>query len=277
MRLLVNLQFADAADTALDGYRDYPYADKAPHLAHILVRVYAAAGMPSRARRWLVDLWERYPGYDGIGQAMDEALASAMVLRDRGMTIDYKATDPREAVVVDNINWVLAANNIFRFLAINGDRKTVAPIAQLGLARSLLAEGGKDKIFDARLAYNDFLLKYPDHPLVFDALVELSITHLITYRGPRFDVGVVLDAAHLVNQAELYTREIPERVTMVRHLRSVIRGWQQDRDLYAAEWYFDHRKWSAAKYYYLEVVERDAASSQEIKPPLPCKKFPVTP
>ena len=258
----VRMEFVDAVDTALDGYRSYPYANKAPHLAHVLVKVYAASGFPTSTRRWLVDLWERYPGYTGIGQAMNEALTSAMVLRDRGMTIDMKAEDPRESVQVDDISLVLAANNIFRFLAINGDRKTVAPVAQLGLARSLLAEGGKDKIFNARLAYNDFLLAYPDHPLVFDALIELSISHLITYRGPRFDVGVVLDAAHLINQAELYTREDPQRVEIVRHFRSIIRGWQQDRDLYAADWYFDHRKWGAAKYYYQEVINRDASSDQ---------------
>jgi hypothetical protein len=135
-------------------------------------------------------------------------------------------------------------------------------VAQLGLARSLLAEGGKEKIFDARLAYSDFLLTYPKHPLVFNALIELAISHLVTYRGPRFDIGVVHDAAHFIDQAELYTRENPERMTIVRHFRAVIRGWQQDRDLYAADWYFDHRKWGAAQYYYQAVVERDAASNQ---------------
>ena len=268
------MRFSDAIDTALDGYNAYPYADYAPNLAHLLMRVNAASGRPTRTRRWLVDLWERYPGYDGVGTAMQEALSSALVLRDRGMSINYEAEDPREAVQVDDVNRVLAANNIFRFLAVHGDRKSVAPVAQLGLARSLLAEGGKDDIFNARLAYNDFLLTYPDHPLVFDALIELAISHLTTYRGPRFDVGVVLDARHIIDQAELYTRENPERVAIVRHFRRVIRGWQQDRDLFTAEWYYDHRKWNASRYYYDAVVDRDAASEQGLRAAAAIQQLP---
>ncbi|TVR44284.1 MAG: hypothetical protein EA402_07440 [Planctomycetota bacterium] len=260
--LMVAGQFRAARRSARRTYRAYPFAHDAPRLAHLLMRLHAATGSPVEARRWLVDLWERYPGYADIEQALNEALTAAVVLRDAGLTVDLMAEHPRDALKVRDLGKVLAANSLFRFLSVHGDRQEHAPMALLGLARSLLAEGGRKKVFEARLAYDDFLLAYSQHPLVFDALIELAISHLVTYRGPRFDVGVIIDATHIIDQAELYTQERPERVAIVSHYRRMIRGWHQDRDFYAAEWYRDHRQWDAARYYYEWVVRRDPASPQ---------------
>lgn len=253
-------QFRSARRRAERAYRNYPYAHSAPRLLHLLVRMHAATGRPTLARRHLVDLWERYPGYDGIDSAMSEALTGALVLREEGLQINLDAGHPRQVFQVNSVNKVTAVNDLFRFLAINGDRQSVAPIAQLSLARSLIAEGSRAKIFDARIAYDDFLLTYPRHPLVFEALIELSVSYLLTYRGPRFDVGILIDAAHVIDQAELYTGEDSQRVEMVRHYRAQIRGWHQERDFYAAEWYRDHRQWEASRYYYQWVVRRDATT-----------------
>lgn len=259
-QLFVNQRFGDALRAAERSYADYPFADAAPQLAHLLVRLHGATGSPFQARRWLTDLWERYPSYDGIESAMADALTTAVVLRNNGLSINLEAELPSEVFNVRDIRQVLAANDLFRFLSFHGDRQSVAPVAQLNLARSLLAEGGRDQIFEARLAYDDFLITYPQHPLVFEALIESAVSYLVTYRGPRFDVGVLIDAAHIIDQAELYTQERPERVAIVRHYRRLIRGWHQERDFYAAEWYRDHRHWQAARYYYEWVVNREAST-----------------
>lgn len=258
--LFTNGDFRQAIRVGRAGYRDYPFAHDAPQLVHMMMRIYAATGAPNQARQWLVDLWERYPGYEHIERAMGEALLATQALRREGLVINHSAEHPRDVMRVRDLRKILAANDLFRFLSRHGDRRDVAPAAKLGLARALLAEGGKKRIFQARVAYDDFLLSYPEHPLVFEALIELAVSHLITYRGPRFDVGVLIDGAHIIDQAELYTREQPERVSIVQHYRQLIRGWHQDRDLYAAEWYEDHRRWDAARYYYQAVVRREATS-----------------
>ncbi|TVR08805.1 MAG: hypothetical protein EA401_13535 [Planctomycetota bacterium] len=246
-------------------YRSYRFADVAPEQAHLMMRIYAATGSPLRARDWLIDLWERYPGYPHIDQAMREALISARAMSRQGMSINLEAERPQDVVDVHDLRLVLAANDLFRFLAVHGDRQEVAPVANLGLARSLLARGGRRHTANARNAYADFLHTYPKHPLVFEALMEMSISHLVDYRGPRFDVGVLIDAAHIIDQAELYTEDQPERVEVVRTYRRQIRRWHQDRDLYAAEWYREHREWDASRYYYQWVVRREATSDQGLK------------
>lgn len=261
-RLFRDGDFRRAIRQGRRAYRDYRFADAAPEQAHLMMRIYAATGSPLRARDWLVDLWERYPGYPHIEQAMREALVCARAMSQQGMSINMQAERPQDVVDVHDLRLVLAANDLFRFLAVHGDRQEVAPVATLGLARSLLARGGRRHTANARNAYQDFLLSHPHHPLVFDALMEMSISHLIDYRGPRFDVGVLIDAAHIIDQAELYTDDQAERVDMVRSYRQQIRRWHQDRDLYAAEWYRDHREWEASRYYYQWVVRREATSEQ---------------
>lgn len=259
-RLMIALKLDSAIDFSEDAMSTYRFADAAPQILHTLMRSYAVTGRMVGARNALVDLWERYPGYDGIDTAMEEALTCAETLQQQGFFINLEAEKPEDVITVDSLLIGLQADDLFNFLAVNGDRETIAPRAQLALARALMAEKNKDKILEARIAYDRFLLTYPQHELVFTALCELAVSHLLTYRGPKYDIGVLIDAAHLIDQAELYSKELPDRVALVKRYRQLIRKWHQERDLFAANWYRDTRRWAAARFYCQQVIERDPAS-----------------
>lgn len=249
-----------AWEVASGAIERYPYANAAPALLHIDFRYFAATGRLDRAYRRLVDLWERYPEYDQVQVAMAEALAVAENNQRRHADFDLDAAYPSKVVSVSSLGAFLAGDDLLRFLARTGNVRDIAPRARLALARSLLVQGGREKNLEARVAYDEWLNRYPGHPLVFEALTELAIAHLITYRGARYDVGVLFDATTLIDLAELYAGEDEDRIEMIVRYRSLIRRWHQERDMFAASWYREKGKPEGARYYLEEVVKRDPES-----------------
>jgi len=247
--------------------RERPYSDSGAGHLHVMMRTYAAAADMQRTRRTLVDLWERYPDYEDVRLALEEALTAAEVMQGRGMRFNLQAQDPRTVIEITDNYLAREPRMVFSFIERHGDRHGLAPRASLGVARAILAEGKSDNdvLHQARFAYDDFFARYPSSPLVFRALCEQAMSYLVAYRGAKYDVGVLITAASIIDQAEIYTRELPERIALVRRYRGLVRGWHQERDLYAARWYRKEDRPEDARYYYREVVERDPGSPHAVE------------
>jgi tetratricopeptide (TPR) repeat protein len=258
--LLAAGRINEALAVAEKGYQNYPFSPASPALAHNIVRCFAASGRLATATARLSDLWERYPGYEGIAELMEECLIVAERIQRNGVTFDLDASNPKEVVDTIDLEMVISTKPLFKFLLAHGDTEKIAPRARLALCRNLLAEGGKDRILEARLAYDGFLSRYPKSDLVFAALAELAVSHLVTYRGDEHDIGVLIDASALIDRAELYTRELPDRVDLVQRYRRLIRRWSQQRDMTVADWYCKKCKFGPAKYYYQAAINRDPDS-----------------
>jgi hypothetical protein len=261
---LIAGRLLEARQTARATLRDHPYAERAAELQHILLRTYAiAANEIDATRLHLIDLWERHHEYEGVRMAMEEVLLAVETSQRLGMAIDLDASSPAEVVTVTNGYLAVSGPlKLLYFLRDHGDRCSIAPRATLGIARCLLARGtfDRDALQEARLAYDGFLTTYPDHPLIFTALLEQAVAYLVAYRGPRYDVGVLIFAAGIVDQAEIYTRNQPERIALVKRYRGIIRRCHQERDLFTAEWYHRREQSARARYYYQQVVDREPDS-----------------
>ena len=115
-----------------------------------------------------------------------------------------------------------AAKSVSRFPS------PIAPRAALGLARGQLLAGGKEDIFAARRAYEQFLEQYPNNSLTFTAICEYALSYLISYRGENYDLGALVLANAIIDQAEIETRGDAAKVAIVQAYRKRIRGWLQD-------------------------------------------------
>lgn len=231
----------------------------------------------SDVRQELARLWFYFPDYNNLSEVMDVALVLAEETQDFTTQIDLDADQPQQVVHIDGTGYTGEITNMFRFLSTYGDRVTTGARADLGLARAELLGGNPKDLSPARFAYNDFIQRHPRHPLVFEALCELALSHLVTYRGKLYDIGALVSAAQIVEQAELVAGSDPQKAALVAKYRSRIRSWQQDRDLSVARWYRDRTRpaWLAwlkepsgynwdnpARFYYQEVIKRDGASNQ---------------
>jgi hypothetical protein len=164
-------------------------------------------------------------------------------------------------------------------MVLHGDRDSIAPRSALGLARALLRTGDKEELWLARREYERFCETYPTHPLIFAALCERALSYLVSYRGAKYEVGVLFSAAGIIDQAEIEAKGDPAKTKTVEAYRKRIRFWLQDRDLDVARWYRDRvipglgwlmsptgiadDGWlKASRYFYREVVRRDSSSPQ---------------
>lgn len=220
----------------------------------------------------LVELWLRHPEHPRMDAAMRAALTAAEQTQAFSTTVNLEANEPSKVLDLRGTSYIADNNRLFRFLAEHGDRDAIAPQAKLGLARAMLLGGDPRETGLVRNAYQDFLRAYPSHPLAFDALCELALSHIVSYRGPRYDVGALTDAGRLIDQAELESRGDAQRAALVQQYRARLRGWLQERDLQVARWYRDRTRpavvvwlkdpgdadWDgAARFYYREAIRRD--------------------
>lgn len=281
-KLLKPGTYCEARDLAREAMRQYPFSASAAALQHIVLQTYTIGALTESMRKELIVLWEFYPQYPDIRIALQEVLICLEAMQQKGMWFDLSSEDPQRMVRVDESWFATEPRFLFRILKRFGDRQDVGARAALGYARSLLAEGAsggpgiRNILLEARAAYDIFLIEHPRHPLVFQALMEQAAAYMLTYRGPAFDKGVLLSAEGIIDQAEVYTAERPERIALVRRARARVRQYLQERDLYAARWYAakgapttmnallglgDPDLLEGARLYYQEVLSRDPASS----------------
>jgi len=276
---------------AEEAFEDYPYAASAGKSIHFMLECRAKAGEVRGTLDQLQRLWYYLPDYPDLRQAMLTVLEMAERLQEFEAAVNLQAEDPREVVRIDGRGFIFDLDDVFRFLAEHGDRDGIAPRAALGLARTLLISGEKEDRWRARRAYEDFLERFPDSPLVFDAILEQALSHLVTYKGSDYDVGALLDARDLVDLAELEAGGDPGRAAMVAGYRRRIGGWLQDRDLSVAIWYSRRTRpsWLAwlkrptelkdpdigARFYAEAVIRRDRASPQAGQAQLLLERLPV--
>lgn len=272
-----------AAWMALDAVDEYPASALAPELVHLALEAYCDLREAYEVRRLLVRLWYAYPEHPRMGEAMRQALEVANKVQAFESKVDLDASEPSKVIRIDGSGYATDLNRLYRFLARYGDRESVAPQAMLGTARSylILAAGSslgsaRTDVFDARRTYDQLLYDHPTHPLVFAVLCEQVLSHLLVYKGDEYDVGALIAAALIVDQAEREARGDQVKVAHVQRLRARIRGWHQDRDLAVARWYASKRglegligtpdglkDWlDGARYYYREVIRRDPVSAQ---------------
>jgi hypothetical protein len=263
------------------GVDDHPYAPQFGDLLRTRLEGYAVGGNLSGVYDTLLKLWLFLPDWPGTEEAMRRAAEVAELEQDFVAAIDLDADDPSKVVAIDGSALLADSGTsaLFRFLARHGDRATVAPRAALGLARAQLISGSRDAIFEARTAYEKFLDDYPASPeYTFTAICEYALSYLVTYRGSSYDMGALVMANTIIDQAEIETRGDPERVRTVQAYRKRIRAWMQDRDLTVARWYRDRGQpgylrwlrepaglisWSdGARMFYDSVIARDPASPQ---------------
>lgn len=228
-------------------------------------------------RKDLARVWLFFPDYARVGEIMETALELAERTQAFTTLVDLDAEEPGDVIRIEGTGFAAEVTKLFRFLSESGDRVRIGARADLGLARAQLLGGNAKDLSPARFAYNDFIQRHPRHPLVFDALCELALSHLITYRGDLYDVGALVNAALIIEQAELVAGADPERAALIAKYRLRIRGWHQDRDLAVARWYRSrqHPVWLAwlkdpsnynwdtpARFYYQEVLRRDSGTPQ---------------
>ena len=113
--------------------------------------------------------------------------------------------------------------------------------------------------------------------MIFSALTDRALSYLVSYRGEDYDVGSLISAAAIIDQAEIEADGNKDRIRVVEAFRVRIRAWHQDRDLQVARWYAQRKQpglaWLAspkgeterpwilsARYYYREVIRRDSGS-----------------
>ena len=259
-------RYREARKIAERAHAEFEHSDAAAELLHLQFRSYAATGQLRLAKLLMVDIWERHPGYPGATVMLEEALLVADLVQKTGPLFNLSAITPEEVINRDNRGDLLSSNRVYRFLAVHGDRATIAPRAALGLARASLLRGisTREDLLLARLKYEDFFEDYPDSPLIFDALCEQAVSYLVSYRGDQFDMGVLTTAEGLINQAEVYVQGDTERQRIVREFRALIRRWKQDHDLQVARWYADKGYIDAARRYYDETIKRDSTSAPAI-------------
>lgn len=252
-----------ARKVAEDAYERYPFSYAADDLLHCLLRSYAVSGDLREARLYLIDLWERFPSYDGFRDVLSECLVVAEHVQQRGKLFNFLAEHPRDVINEDALGDVTNANYLLHFLARHGDQHDVSPRATLGLARGILirAVGNQDELVRSRLAYDEFLDAYPGSDLVFEALVEQAVSYLLSYRGEHYDMGALINAKALIEQADVYTGQDQDRQAVITKFRALIRRWHQGRDLQIARWYRDKDHVEQARYYYTEVIGKDSTSN----------------
>lgn len=252
----------DAESTAWSAYKDYRFAELAPNLLQINIQACNRRRRVPRAAERLIDLWYRYPDHPGTSSLMLDTLETAEDLQQAEAAINLSADTPRDVINTDVDTRTYAADILFRFLADHGDYHNIAPRARLGLARSqlILGRSSKDRLLAARANYLEFLNSFPRHPLLFEALCEYALTYLLAYRGDRFDGGALDRGELIINQAELYTEERPERIDLITQYRALIRRWHQDKDISVADWYRRRGHKRAALIYYADARQRDPDS-----------------
>lgn len=218
-------------------FAEQPYAARAGDVLHAILDRRLAAGEVRGSLSALERLWHYIPEHPRIGEAMRGALELGERLQDFAKAVDLDAEDPGQVVRIDGRGFIVDLDSLFRFLSRNGDRDDVAPRATLAMARSLLLSGDREDRWAARRAYEDFLERFPENPLAFDAVLEQALSHLVTYKGSDYDTGALFDAADLVDIAELEVAGDAQRAELVAAYRRRIGAWLQDRDLSVARWY----------------------------------------
>ena len=265
---------------AEDVFEDHPYSRLLGDSLRMGLEGAAVHGDISEVREKLQMLWLYTPDYAGMGEAMERAMSIAEDVQDFSKSVNLEAETPSEVIDLDGRGMAndQQTNRLLRFLALHGDRETIAPRAALGQARGMLLAGGKEDIFAARRAYELFLEDYPANPLTFTAICEYALSYLVSYRGEDYDMGTLVMANAIIDQAEIETRGDKVRAEIVQAYRKRIRAWHQDRDLSVARWYRARGtpwilRWlkkppellawdDGARYYYREVIKRDATSPQ---------------
>jgi len=263
---------------AHDGFKYYPYAAVAGDLMSLELESFAKRDDISDLHDMLFKMWFYLPDYPDLPRVMELALVTAEKVQDFRKSVHLEEDSPSQVIQIEGESALQDVNQLFRFLVLRGDRETIAPRAAIGLARALLRSGDKDNLYLARREYERFCETYPTHELVFTALCERALSYLVAYKGNNYDVGVLISAATIIDQAEIESKGRPENVLTVAAYRKRIRSWHQDRDLEVARWYRDRVRlglawlmcpgtaddsWhGGARFYYREVIRRDSGSEQ---------------
>lgn len=270
--MLENGFYKQARKVARKSYKRFAYSDSASELLHTYIKSFTPQYLPEKKKHHIngneiytriYDLWLRYPDYPHMRAAFTDVLHAAEAMQGYRTAINIHAETIQESVQRSWNTHVGPALSLYTFLDRYGDKHDIGPRAKLGIARVHLIQGigSPQKLLFARSAYLKFLSTYPKHELVFTALIERAYCHLIAYRGDKYDVGVLMESAHIIKQAELYSAQDEQRIDLIQKLRALIRRSHQDRDFQVAIWY-DHKKHTrSAIYYYKEVVKRDPNSS----------------
>jgi hypothetical protein len=263
---------------AHDGFALFPYSTVAGDLLSTELESYAKRGAIPDLHDVLFTMWFYLPDYPDLPRVMDLSLTAAEKVQDFRKSVHLEEDSPSQVIQIEGESALMDVNKLFRFLVLHGDRETIAPRAAIGLARALLRSGDKDNLYLARREYERFCETYPTHELVFTALCERALSYLVAYKGNNYDVGVLISAATIIDQAEIESKGKPENVETVAAYRKRIRSWHQDRDLEVARWYRDRvllglawlmcpgtadDSWhGGARFYYREVIRRDSGSEQ---------------
>jgi len=266
-----------ATRTVEKGFERYPYSSYAGELLLLGMECCLRRHKLGDAYEKLLMLWFYLPDYPRTGLAMDEILAAVEREQSFSKSVHLEQENPSDVISIQGHASLSSADKILSFLALHGDRFTVAPQAELGLARALLLSGTREDLLAARRAYEEFLEKYPNIDLTFNALLEHALSYLVGYRGDDYDNGALVYASAIIDQAELETSGDEAKAAEIRAYRTRIRLWQQDRDLKIARWYLERgnpltawfknppglRDWLAGARYYLQAVKaRDSSSPQ---------------
>jgi hypothetical protein len=271
------LNYWRAKRTAERGFDRYPYSSVAGDTLLCALECHLASDRLGDAYEKLLMIWFYLPDYSRTGEAMEKVLSAVEAQQRFVASVHLEREDPASVVQFVGRTTLASSDKLLTFLSVHGDRETIAPRAELALARSLLLGGTHDQILAARRAYEQFLEKYPAMNLTFTALLEHALSFLVGYRGDDYDNGALIYASAIIDEAELETNGDEAKAAQIRAYRDRIRHWEQDRDLSIARWYLARRdpliawfitppgltSWlDGARYYFTAVRDRDSGSPQ---------------
>ena len=113
---------------AEDAFDDYPYSSLAGDALRMAMEGAAVHGSINKVHDKLSRLWLFIPDYPGLGEAMDRAMSVAEDVQDFSKAVNLDAEKPEDVITLDGriTSTDTETNRLLRFLALHGDRETIA-------------------------------------------------------------------------------------------------------------------------------------------------------
>lgn len=155
------------------------------------------------------------------------------------------------------------ASLMFRAILANGLHTPKAPRAQYRLAVTLDEEGNSP---EAIVEFNKFLRNYGDHPLADDAAFQTAFVEYRFSRANNRERGSQ-ERARLGFEDFLVRYAASEKAPEARHLLSMLRGWEGEKYIEAADFYKKTGRTESALRTYQDALqhELDAPKAEAVR------------
>lgn len=154
----------------------------------------------------LMDTYPESPLYDDalrLQYAIADAYLSGYKARLLGLPISSETSDATEM--------------LFRIQ----ERAPGSPLAEEAVLRAADFFYEREDFDFAAIYYAAYIEQYPRAPRAPEAKLRLAFSHLLEYRGPRFDSGPVIDARNLLNELIAEQPDMAEQRNLAHVVREI--------------------------------------------------------